>query len=320
MPGDSRRETSRASSSFDDQAPFQEDRAGGAGQRRVAVVGVGERPERADPQRSSSTRSWYSRPTLFSSSIATRATLAASLSQFAAAGRAKRPWTNSSSMQRQRAARGRNAARRRSGRSCPTAWAAWATAVNSVLVGGQCLERLPGELHRLHHAALAGVAARCRPPRPPNVQLVQPLLELVGRGQLDGLAQAARPRRGRSRSRASTARATSRPRSPIAAALATGWAKPIPSTRSRCRNDGAVQVEKGRLLALHAAVLAQVEVQLLLDGRAVLRQLEPLQLALEVVLDRRLADALGQLADRRAHVDAGQRLLDRRSARRGRAA
>ena len=73
-----------------------------------------------------------------------------------------------------------------------------------------------------------------------------------------------------------------------------------------------MQVEKRRLRGLGLAVLAQVERQLLLDGRPVLLQLEPGQLALEVGLDRRLADALGQLADGRADVDAGQGLLDRR--------
>ncbi len=76
------------------------------------------------------------------------------------------------------------------------------------------------------------------------------------------------------------------------------------------KERGAIQVEECRLFTLHAAVFAQIEIKRLLNGRPIFVQLEAIQLAIEIRLDRRLADPLGQLAYRRANVDLRQRFLD----------
>ena len=51
-------------------------------------------------------------------------------------------------------------------------------AVNSELVGGQLLQPLPGQVHRLHQAALAGVAHQRRRPRRCDVQASSSVLNL----------------------------------------------------------------------------------------------------------------------------------------------
>ena len=72
-----------------------------------------------------------------------------------------------------------------------------------------------------------------------------------------------------------------------------------------------MQVEKGGFFALGPTVFAQVEGQILLDGRAVFFQLEAIEFAVEIGLDQSLADAVRQFADGRADVHLTQRIAHR---------
>src|SRR5262249_31133831 len=80
--------------------------------------------------------------------------------------------------------------------------------------------------------------------------------------------------------------------------------------RQAMEKTGAVQVEKGRFLALDAPVLAQVQVQLSTHRRFELIQFEPCQFPVEIVLDRSLADPLGQRSNSGPDFDAKQRFAD----------
>ena len=110
--------------------------------------------------------------------------------------------------------------------------------------------------------------------------------------------------------RASTAGATSPPRSPTAAGSAPAWRTRRPSTRSRWKKDERCRSRKAASSLLTRRFSRRSRSSSCCTVGAVLLQLEPVELAVEVRLDRRLADALGQFADGRADVDARQRLPD----------
>ncbi|MOA35547.1 hypothetical protein D3C78_1570070 [compost metagenome] len=71
------------------------------------------------------------------------------------------------------------------------------------------------------------------------------------------------------------------------------------------QQEGAVQIQESSGFGLHSAIFAKIQRQLLSNGCAVLVELQLLQLAIQVILDGRLADPLRQNANACSHIHKG---------------